>query len=40
MGTADHTEPLKLPDTVKYVFEECRMVLPGIQALRCRCRWA
>jgi hypothetical protein len=29
----DHTEPLKLPDAVKYVFEECRMVLPGIQAL-------
>jgi hypothetical protein len=29
----DHTEPLKLPDAVKYVFEECCMVLPGIQAL-------
>jgi hypothetical protein len=29
----DESEPLKLPDAVKYVFEECRMVLPGIQAL-------
>jgi len=29
----DDEEPLKLPDAVKYVFEECRMVLPGIQAL-------
>jgi hypothetical protein len=26
-------EPLELKDAVKHVFEECRMVLPGIQAL-------
>jgi hypothetical protein len=29
----DAGEPLKLTDAVRYVFEECRMVLPGIQAL-------
>lgn len=28
----DH-ERLKLTDAARYVFEECRMVLPGIQAL-------
>ncbi len=28
-----HVEHLKLPDSARYVFEECRMVLPGIQAL-------
>jgi Family of unknown function (DUF6328) len=27
------TERLKLTDAARYVFEECRMVLPGIQAL-------
>jgi len=26
-------ERLKLTDAARYVFEECRMVLPGIQAL-------
>jgi hypothetical protein len=27
------SEQLKLTDAARYVFEECRMVLPGIQAL-------
>jgi len=32
--TADRdTEQLKLSDSARIVFEECRMVLPGIQAL-------
>lgn len=29
----DQTEELKLNDAVRHVFDECRMVLPGIQAL-------
>ena len=28
-----HTEKLDLPDVVTHILEECRMVLPGIQAL-------
>lgn len=30
---SQESEHLKLTDAVRYVFEECRMVLPGIQAL-------
>jgi len=29
----DRSEALKLPEAVRHVFDECRMVLPGIQAL-------
>jgi hypothetical protein len=32
-GGQDQTEALKLPDAVRHLFEECRMVLPGVQAL-------
>jgi hypothetical protein len=31
--TDNKTEALKLADAAKYVLDECRMVLPGIQAL-------
>ncbi|MDB4949683.1 MAG: hypothetical protein JWM27_2332 [Gemmatimonadetes bacterium] len=30
---ADREEPVSLPDAVKNLLDECRMVLPGIQAL-------
>jgi uncharacterized protein DUF6328 len=33
MRDHEQEEPLKLPDAARYVFEECRMILPGIQAL-------
>jgi len=30
---SDDREPLSLPETLTHVLDECRMVLPGIQAL-------